>query len=231
MNASILQNLEVVARNLGRLGLDDVVFVGGATIGLYLTDPAAPEVRPTQDVDVVVPTESRSYYHELEEKLRNAGYQQPIGDDQPICRWVIEGVAVDVMPMDEGVLGFSNRWYRGVVEHAVETELPGGAEVRVATAPFAVASKLEAFKGRGGGDYRFSHDLEDVIVLIDGRAELISEIANAPSDVRLFIAKEFESLLSNSEFVDSIPGYLDADEASQGRVPLVRARMQKIRDL
>ena len=48
-------NLSYVARQLSKLGVTDEVFVGGATIGLYLTDPAAPEPRFTFDVDVVTP--------------------------------------------------------------------------------------------------------------------------------------------------------------------------------
>jgi len=43
--------LERGAAALGEL-VDEVVFVGGATIALWITDPAAPPPRPTKDVDV-----------------------------------------------------------------------------------------------------------------------------------------------------------------------------------
>ena len=42
-----VEMLEIVAEGLGEL-LDEVVFVGGATVTLYVTDPAAPEARPTK---------------------------------------------------------------------------------------------------------------------------------------------------------------------------------------
>ena len=45
-----LEMLAHIARGLGDLK-DEVVFVGGATIELYITDPGAPKVRPTDDVD------------------------------------------------------------------------------------------------------------------------------------------------------------------------------------
>ena len=55
-----------VAEALAALGLSDVVFVGGAVVGLLLTDPAAPPPRATDDVDVVMGEASRAGYHRIE---------------------------------------------------------------------------------------------------------------------------------------------------------------------
>lgn len=231
MSFKVMQNLTTVARRLKSLGLDDVVYVGGAIIGLLLTDEAAPGVRPTLDVDVVTPVASRSAYHEIEARLRAEGFVQPIGEGIPICRWNIDGVPVDIMPIDEAILGFSNRWYGSLVRHAVPLTLPNGETIRVASATYALATKLEAFYGRGGSDYRVSHDLEDILILLDGRRELAAEIASAAEDVRTYIAEKFGSLLETAEFVDSIPGYLDPDDASQAREPLIRERMKSIKEL
>ena len=52
---------------------------------------------------------------------------------------------------DETILGFSNRWYPAAMERAVSLKLSDDLEIRVVTAPFFVATKLEAFKGRGNG--------------------------------------------------------------------------------
>jgi len=46
-------SIVMVARHLERLETE-VVFTGGAIVGLLLTDSAAPDVRPTDDVDVIV---------------------------------------------------------------------------------------------------------------------------------------------------------------------------------
>ena len=116
-------NLGRVAKSLSDLGLTDVVFVGGAVIGLFLTDRAAPEPRTTFDVDVITPETSRAAYNALEQKLRDAGFTQPMGKGDPICRWLIDGVTVDLMPPDEAVLGFSNRWHPAIIEHAHQTTL------------------------------------------------------------------------------------------------------------
>lgn len=101
------EEIAVVARILAQLGMDDVVFVGGATVGLFLTDPSSPEARHTLDVDVITPVTSRSAFYTLEERLRAAGFSQP--QSGPICRWLIGGVTVDLMPPFEDILGFTNR--------------------------------------------------------------------------------------------------------------------------
>ena len=46
--------------------LGEVVFLGGASIVLWITDPAAPAPRPTKDVDVVVEVTSRAAFHSFE---------------------------------------------------------------------------------------------------------------------------------------------------------------------
>jgi len=227
LSASSQDNLSQVARSLSELGVTDIVFVGGATIGLYLTDPAAPEPRFTFDVDVVTPVSSRPAYHDLEAKLRDAGHTpDPNG---PICRWLIRGVTVDLMPPDEEILGFSNRWYAGLVENAEALTLPDGTLIRHASAPYLIATKLEAFYGRGGGDYRFSHDLEDILIVLDGREELGGELRDAPDKVSDFIAKSFTSLLEDDDFRTAIPEHLPPDAASQARASIILERMSEIK--
>ena len=39
------------------------------------------------------------------------------------------------------------------------------------TAPYFMATKIEAFYGRGGDDFLGSHDMEDIITVIDGRPD------------------------------------------------------------
>jgi hypothetical protein len=48
--------------------------------------------------------------------------------------------------------------------------------IRVVTSVYFCATKLEAFAGRGKNDYQTSHDLDDLMAVVDGRAELIEEI-------------------------------------------------------
>jgi len=91
------------------------------------------------------------------------GLQEDTGEEAPLCRWVHHGTTLDVMPPDESILGFSNRWYRAAMESSVTEKLSDDLEIRIVTGPFFIATKLEASKGRGKGDFFGSHDLEDLI--------------------------------------------------------------------
>ena len=223
-------NLEMVLHVAKRFGslLEKVVFLGGSATGLLITDPAAPDVRMTQDVDVIVEAATWIEYHRLEKELLNKGFVQDTSEGAPVCRWRVDGVIVDVMPVSEEILGFSNRWYGPALQNSVMREMAPGLTIRLVTAPYFLATKIEAFHGRGKGDYLASHDLEDMITLIDGRKELLGEIMTAPADLRGFLADTFSGFLANSDFVECISGHLLPDKASQGRLPLIMQRMNRI---
>lgn len=203
---------------------EEVIFVGGATLELWLTDPAAAPPRPTLDVDVVVEVATRSELHAFDDRLRQAGFKEDL-ESGVICRWRYRrgdiDLVLDVMPTEGSLLGFSNQWQGAAFEHALLRPIAGDRSIRAASPPYLLAMKLEAFEGRGGGDYAASHDLEDVVALVDGRGELVDEIAHADDAVRNFLASTVESLLGDRAFLDSIPMHLRPDTASQEREHLV----------
>ena len=222
------QMLDIVAERLGSDLCDRLVFVGGAVAGLLVTDPAQPAIRPTEDVDLIAQVTARTDYYALEAELRARGFQQDMRAGAPICRWTVAGVTVDVMPTLPDVLGFSNRWYPLTCATAWAARLPSGRSVQVIAAPAFVATKLEAFAGRGQGDYLFSHDLGDIISVIDGRDSLLKEMANADSALRQGVAEAFDRLLSTRGFLDSLPGHLPGDAASQERLPDLMRKLRRI---
>jgi len=207
--------------------LDDLVFVGGCTTGLFITDPAAAGNRPTVDVDAIVDVASYAGYAALAERLRALALAEDTSPGAPMCRWRHGSIVVDVMPVDERILGFSNRWYPTALATAGVLDL-AEYRIRVVTPPLFVATKLEAFRGRGRGDFLGSHDLEDIVTVFDGRAELPREIAEAPTDVRNYIAAELRALLDNRDFLDALSGFLSPDAASQRRRPALEARLRDI---
>ena len=77
--------LETAAAILGPI-LDEVVFVGGATIHLWLTEPGAPPARATEDVVVICEIATRVEYHRLGSRLRERGLREAFGEPV-ICRW------------------------------------------------------------------------------------------------------------------------------------------------
>jgi predicted nucleotidyltransferase len=222
-----LMLLTQVAERLQPL-LEEIVFVGGCATGLLVTDSGAPRTRVTTDVDVIVEIASRGAYYKLEARLRDLGFQPSVGEDAPICRWIHTGLEVDVMPTDEGILGFSNPWYAPAIHHSTHQHLRENLEIRLITAPYFIATKLEAFHSRGKDDVWISHDLEDVISVVDGRAELLEDVQQADTAIRQHLAREFTALLERKDFLESLAGQLPPDAASQRRVPTILERLKSI---
>jgi predicted nucleotidyltransferase len=223
-----IQAVQVVAKALGEL-LDEFVFLGGCAAGLLITDMARPPVRATQDVDLITEVASRAEYYRLSEKLRQLGFRE--ARDEVICRWHYGNLKVDIMPTDEEILTFSNRWYSDAVNKAAQIQLPNGVNIRVVSAPHFLATKLEAFHGRGKGDYGASHDIEDIVSVVDGRPEITQEVASSDEPLRLFLQEEFDALLGDKQFTETLSWHLPGDAANQGRVPLVLERLLKIAGL
>jgi len=226
-----VQMLDVVAARLGEDLCGQLVFVGGAVAGLLISDPAQPAIRPTEDVDLLAQVLAKSDYYALEQQLRARGFEQDMRLDAPICRWLVDGVIVDVMPTIPEVLGFANRWYPLAMQTAWTAQLPSGRAVQVISAPAFVATKLEAFVGRGQGDYLLSHDLGDLLSVIDGRASLIEELRRSAPELQAGIAEEVGRLLASRGFRDSLPGHLPGDGASQARLPDLLVKLERIAGL
>ena len=111
------------------------------------------------------------------------------------------------------------------MDSAERRRLGNGPTIRVVTAVYFCATKLAAFRGRGGEDHQASHDLEDLLAVIDGRPELSEEVAQAPDDVRSYIRAELAALLRQRAFLDALPGYLLPDQASQARIGILLQRL------
>lgn len=218
-----LPHLRRIAEALGDLR-EQLVFVGGSVAGLLLTDPLAEGVRATLDVDAVVDA-GRAAFYRLEETVAARGFVRDSSSDV-ICRWVHResGVVFDLMPVDAEVLGFTNRWYPYAVQTAEPVELAEGVTIRLVTAVAFVATKLEAFVSRGRGDFVSSHDLEDVLNVVDGREQLVTELAAAPTPLREAVAAVFAKLLAHPDFANVLPGLIAEPE----RAELIQARLESM---
>jgi hypothetical protein len=217
--------LLVVARHLGGLR-DRVVFVGGMIRSLLVTDPAAGRARPTDDVDLIVDVPTQLAYYALNKTLRDQDFREAHEEGAPLCRWIVDGVRVDVMPVDPAILGFSNVWYFGAHQSSLPIDA-ADSTIHILDAARFCASKIEAFFSRGEDDL-YHHDLEDFIAIVDGRPALVHEIAASPPDLREFLVREIAGLLAREAFVEALPGHLDSDDASQSRLPLVLSRLRAI---
>jgi predicted nucleotidyltransferase len=222
--------ITTVARRLGNLR-EKVVFVGGCATGLFITDPAMPEVRVTKDVDVIIDIATRMEYSRLETDLRSKGFRNDISEDAPLCRWLVNGIKVDVMPTQEDILGFSNHWYLPAIENANYVQLEKEIVIKLVTPPYFLATKIEAFKGRGKGDYMASHDMEDIITVLDGRREIVDEIKSSSGELKTFLSRTFRIFLADENFLDAIPGQLLPDHANQSRLPRLLKILEEIANM
>jgi hypothetical protein len=106
--------------------------------------------------------------------------------------------------------------------------LPSGKSINLISAPIFVATKLEAFRGRGRGDFLLSHDIEDIVTVVDGRESLVTEAQTAPAELRNYLAEELRRLLNSDEFLDALVGHLPRDPVSQSRTPIVIYRLEAL---
>ena len=225
IRAQLLEMLKTVAVALGDDLRNRLVFVGGCTTALFITDPVTLEgVRSTDDIDLIVNLAGLAEWSSLLSKLRALGFAEAV-DEAVICRMRLGSLKVDFMPDDEKILGFSNRWYATGIDTAQPHSLDDGLEIRVLTPPIFVATKLEAFQARGDDDLYYSRDAEDLLLIVDGREELLAEIPAAGYDVRDFIAQGFRGLLANRDFDDFLEGNL---RGQPGRPPIIKERFVKL---
>ena len=220
--------LDMVAGQLGGDLCRQMVFVGGAVAGLLVTDPAMPAIRATEDVDVVCEVLTLTDYRAVEDALRARGFMQDTRLEAPICRWRVAGITVDVMPSTEAIFGFTNRWYPLALQTAKPTVLPSGHEIRVITAPVFLATKLEAFKGRGLGDFLFSHDMGDLVSVLDGREAILQECKDSALELRVYLCRCFAEWIATPAFLQSLSGHLPPDAASQERLPDLLQKLQML---
>ena len=137
----------------------------------------------------------------------------------------IQAVAAKLLP-----LNIEFAFLGGAVLGLLITD-PAAAAIRsTKDVDVLMATKLEGFKGRGESDWYGSQDLEDIITLVDGRPEMVAEIASSPVKLRRYLADEVTQLLAVQGFLDAMPGHLPPDSASQRRLPLVMERLKQIGD-
>lgn len=201
-----ITRIKAVYNGLGALQ-KDVVFVGGATVSLY-SDREAVEVRPTEDIDILIELLSHLEYSKIDEQLRSIGFEND-KESGVICRYQFQGTTVDVMPTDESVLGFTNIWYQEGFENAIDYIIDENHIIKIFSAPYFIASKFEAFKGRGNNDGRTSSDFEDIVFVFDNRKSIWEELNSAPENLRDYLKQELTSLLENKFHFEWIDSHVD----------------------
>ncbi|GGI87844.1 hypothetical protein [Legionella impletisoli] len=80
-------------------------------------------------------------------------------------------------------------------------------------------------------DFLLSHDLEDIISLVDGRSEIVEDVSQASQSVRQYLSQEFAQLMNNENFLQALPGHLNYSNEIFVREKIVKERINAIIDL
>ncbi len=226
-NANVHREMLInVAVALGTELCQKMVFVGGCTTSLLLTDAFTIEqVRHTDDVDLIIHVLGLTPYYELQEELRSRNFKENPDVDDPICAMKLGDLRVDFMPDDENILGFSNRWYREAFNTAEACQLTPEITIKLVTPVFFIVTKLEAYLGRGKNDPLESRDIEDFLNLFSGRKELISEIKQSSEELQFYISNQIEVLLGNRGFEYAIQSTALNDK---DREDLIFSRLESV---
>ena len=193
--------IKKIARALEELN-DQVIYVGGATIGLYINDPAAEDVRPTKDVDISLSLATVGELEILRTALQNKGFIQTAEDDI-MCRFRYDDVKVDVMNTTAIGWAPANPWFApGFAEReAITIE---GQRISILPLPYFLASKFSAYRDRGNQEPRTSHDFEDVVYVLDNRTDIAEQILTAPNSVQQFLRTELEDILRDQKKQEAV---------------------------
>jgi predicted nucleotidyltransferase len=201
-----IRRIKIVFDALGALQ-NRVVFVGGATVSLY-SDRQAYEVRETDDVDIIIELLNYSSHAEFEEQLRNIGFSHDV-ESGVLCRYRIHGITVDIMPTTSAAIGFSNKWYPGGFNEAVDYKIDEYQTIKILSPPYFIATKLEAFKDRGSGDGRTSQDFEDIVYVLENRRSIWKEMQNAQGVLKEYLRSEFTRLMNNPNITEWIDCHVE----------------------
>lgn len=211
--------LQIVALGLGNL-LPQMVFVGGAVTELYVpTTTDIAEIRPTEDVDCTIQLHSYTAFSELENELRNKGFEN---NQNLLIRWKYKGITVDIMPDDAGILGFSNPWYKNGIATAIIVALSSKISIQIFSYPYFLASKLAALFDRGIHDLRLSKDFEDIVFTLFYKPNVIQEISNSDNEVKHFIQESFQKLLEQQNLQEAIYSVLPSGEVFEGNIITIK---------
>jgi hypothetical protein len=176
-------------------------------------------------MDVIIEIISGARYSDVEARLRAVGFSHDMQPGAPKCRWMLGPLTVDIMPTEGAALGLNTAWFAEALASST-LQTVAHSEFRLISPVAFLATKFTAFLDRGDRDYYGSHDLEDFITVVDGRAEIVAEVGRAPLGLRRFVITSIRQLLSESKFRDALPGHLPPEE--EDRIVLLRRKLEGI---
>ena len=229
MHSENINMLRIVAKGLEEL-VNRLVFVGGAIVELYTPDAFADDVRPTKDIDCVTVLASRIEYDKIQAKIRGKGFTNDTSQDAPMFRWIYKDIKVDIMPPDESIIGFSNKWYSEGIKYKIQKKLPDNLKIYVFRLEYFLSTKFDAHNVRGGTDLRQSKDFEDIVFILDNYPDVYKHILQSQKSVKHYLKKQSALLLKDLNLTEGIESALPSS-AGRERTEMILKTLQKITEL
>lgn len=198
----LVARIQEVARALGpRAG--EVALFGGGAPACYDLGPV--DVRPTDDVDLLVPG-GYSRWQAFCEQLRSQGFRER--PEINVHRMARGDLEIDIVPVEQRL-----------DEEALATRVSApDMNVRVILPIYFVAMKFEAFRDPGrenSGDALASKDLGDIIAVVCGLSRLLDEVSHSNDAVHRRVRHDLLQLAGRPDALDVLRAHIEPDEASQ----------------
>jgi hypothetical protein len=211
--------LELIAKAIGEL-VDEAVFVGGAILGFYVDDPAAEEIRPTLDIDFFLEIYTPLKLEQVRVSLSEKGFQ-PDMDSTVLCRFLYQGITVDVLSTSEIGWAPANEWFAPGLKQLEMIKLNDEQTIKILSLPYFLATKFAAHHGRAA-DPRTSKDMEDIIYLLNNSINWEALIIKAPTDVKGYLLSEL-STLALAQSYETIISHLSRTKEAEIILSRIRA--------
>jgi hypothetical protein len=219
-----IELIQLAAEQLGSL-CQEVVFLGGAVVGLLITEQGALPPRVTKDVDVAIKVGASILdLHALNSRLLSLGFKNDM--EGPTCRYLNGITVIDVIPVDSGTTTGEDPWYRLALATAWPHTLSNGIAIKVIDPVCFLATKLAAFRSHSRehhDDIFLSQDFSDIVRVIDGRATIVAEAADADAVLRVFLRAEFVAVLDSEYLEEALQDFIEP-----GREDLVLNRIREL---
>jgi len=210
MKAIQREDIIIVTRKLEELG-ERFALIGGCALPFVVDRAYVPTIRPTTDIDFVVEILTRLDYSKLEARLRALHFQHDARPGAPKCRWLVEGIQVDIISSSPEASELGSPWFVEGLESANSYELNEGLELNVIGPACLLATKIAAFLARGKNDYIGCEDMEDIVALLEGCSGLLDSVKQASVALRQYVSTEMCRLLETPAFIEAVPGHLSPE--------------------
>lgn len=175
-------------------------------------------------INIAVVAEVAAALQHIQKQLSVLGFHpDPFG--HAICSYKYKDIPVDIMAAEDGPFGPSNRWYK-IGFNNLWTANAKNQKIKILSAPCYLATKFEAFNNRGK-DYRTSHDMEDIIYVLDNRIGIVEDIKKDNARIANFIKEQLQNIIHKGMMQEVLVAHIHPLMLAE-RLPMAEDKITQI---